>query len=39
MTDGGNPERRVEATKALNSIGVHDIFGKLCHFTRGMIEA
>ena len=32
MTDGGNPKRRVEATKALNMIGVRDIYWKTLPF-------
>jgi len=34
MTDGGNVERRVEATKALNLLNVHDIFWNTLPFYR-----
>lgn len=34
MTDGGNWERRVEATKALNLLNVHDIFWNTLPFYR-----
>ena len=34
MTDGNNLERRVEATKALNLLGVHDIYWECLPFYR-----
>ena len=39
LTDGNNLERRVEATKALNLLGVHDIYWECLPFTVETTEA